>query len=152
MIEAATMPSPVVLRPATPSRIALSAPNVIDGDTLRMGSRTIRLHGIDAPESLQTCADGWRAGQAARAALARLVAAGTPLCEHATTDVYGRTVAVCRVNGEDIGAAMVRKGMAWAYLEYSGRYLPEELLARWERAGVHGRSCMRPSDWRAHRW
>ena len=29
--------------------------SVADGDTLRIGSERIRLHGIDAPESAQNC-------------------------------------------------------------------------------------------------
>jgi endonuclease YncB( thermonuclease family) len=125
------------------------APTIVDGDTLRIGRESIRLQGIDAPELRQTCADGWHAGDAARRALAGLVAAGAPQCERVTTDRYGRTVAICRVNGEDIGAAMVRRGMAWAYSTYSWRYLSDEWLAWFEGAGVHARHCASPSAWRA---
>jgi endonuclease YncB( thermonuclease family) len=134
-------PSPVMLAPATAI--------VVDGDTLKIGSERVRLHGIDAPEYKQRCADGWQAGEAARHALASLVWAGKTQCEKVTTDRYGRTVAICRVNGEDIGAAMVRRGMAWAYTPYSFRYLPEEMFARFDGVGVHSRSCTLPSAWRA---
>jgi endonuclease YncB( thermonuclease family) len=123
---------------------------VVDGDTLRIGRESIRLQGIDAPELLQTCADGWRAGEEARRALVVLVAAGTPHCERLTKDIYGRTVAVCRVNGEDIGGAMVRRGLAWAYTDYSFRYLGDEWLARFEGVGIHAQNCTRPAEWRAH--
>lgn len=133
----------VVLRPASANV------TVIDGDTLKLGSERIRLHGIDAPESQQRCTDGWQAGEAARRALAGLVSTGAPSCERVTTDRYGRTVAVCRVNGKDIGGEMVRRGLAWAYTRYSERYLPEETLARVERVGVHARTCTPPADWRA---
>jgi endonuclease YncB( thermonuclease family) len=107
------------------------------------------LHGIDAPESLQRCADGWQAGQAARRELAEFVSRGTPNCERVTTDRYGRTVAICRVNGIDISAAMVRRGLAWAYTKYSVRYVPEEVLARVEGIGVHARTCTQPAEWRS---
>jgi hypothetical protein len=38
--------------------------SVIDGDTYRLGGKSIRLGGIDAPERTQT-RDGWSAGEAA---------------------------------------------------------------------------------------
>jgi endonuclease YncB( thermonuclease family) len=66
-------------------------------------------------------------------------------------DRYGRTVAVCRVNGHDIGAAMVRRGQAWAYIKYSSQYVGEETLAKAERLGVHARPCMQPADFRAQK-
>jgi endonuclease YncB( thermonuclease family) len=137
--------SVVILRPAS----ATTTATVIDGDTLKLGNERIRLHGIDAPESKQRCTDGWQAGEAARHALAGLVSAGTPSCEKVTTDRYGRTVAVCRVNGKDIGGEMVKRGLAWAYTRYSVRYVPEEARARVERVGVHARTCTLPADWRA---
>lgn len=136
--------------PARPQVLrATSAATVVDGDTFKLGRETIRLHGIDAPESQQRCVDGWQAGVTARHALADLLAVGTPRCEKVTTDRHGRTVAICRVDGQDIGATMVRSGNAWAYTTYSLRYIPDEVLARAKRVGVHARTCMRPTEWRA---
>jgi len=34
-------------------------------------------------------------------------------------DRYGRSIGLCRPNGEDPGAAMVSTGMAWAFTRYS---------------------------------
>jgi endonuclease YncB( thermonuclease family) len=119
---------------------------VIDGDTFKLAGQSIRLHGIDAPELAQTC-DGWAAGEAARSALVALVAADTPECQSVTKDIYGRTVAICRVNGKDVGEAMVRSGMAYAV--YADRYQQQERQAKVDRLGIHARRCARPADWRA---
>jgi endonuclease YncB( thermonuclease family) len=111
MVQFSEASEPVMASGASPSsvtgRSGSAAATVIDGDTLRIGGERLRLHGIDAPESEQRCADGWPAGEAARRALASLVLAGAPRCERVTTDRYGRTVAVCRVNGQDVGAALL---------------------------------------------
>ena len=120
--------------------------SVLDGDTFKAGGTSIRLHGIDAPELKQTC-DGWAAGEAARHALVALVSAGTPQCEYIAKDVYGRTVAICRVNGKDVSEAMVRSGMAYA--AYSHDYLLQEWRARFDGLGIHARRCADPADWRA---
>lgn len=108
--------------------------SVIDGDTFKVGDRSIRLHGINAPKLAQTC-QGWAVGEAARNALAGLLAAGTPQCDYTATDAYGRTVAVCRVKGKDVGEAMVWSGMAYA--AYSHDYLMQEWRAKFDGRGIH---------------
>jgi endonuclease YncB( thermonuclease family) len=64
-----------------------------------------------------------------------------------STDAYGRTVAICRVNGKDVGEAMVRSGMAYA--AYSQRYLLQEWQAKFDGLGIHARHCASPADWRS---
>lgn len=140
---------PVIQADRVPAARVLIGPLVLDGDTFKVGGRSIRLEGIDAPELRQTCADGWKAGEEARRALAAIVAGRTPTCERVTTDVYGRTVAFCSVDGRDIGAMLVRSGMAFAYTTYSSRYVPDERRARAERLGIHARRCGDPAAWRA---
>ena len=134
---------------ATLPAAAQTSPTITDGDTLRLNGTTWRLHGIDAPEMNQVCADGWRGGVAAKEALSRIVAGAKVECQEVTKDRYGRTVGTCRANGEDVGTAMVRQGMAVAYVNYSWRYLPEEWLAWWDGLGVHARNCEKPWEWRA---
>ena len=52
---------------------------------------------------------------------------GLPVrCEAQGTDRYGRTIATCSVQGEDIEAWMVLNGWALAYRRYSLDYVSEE--------------------------
>ena len=54
---------------------------VTDGHTVRLAGERVRLHGIDAPESKQTCVAGsrrWRCGSEATRALARRIG-GRPI-------------------------------------------------------------------------
>lgn len=103
---------------------ALAAPihaevTVTDGDSLVVNGGRIRLHEIDSPEAYQSCAVGWAAGVMATQALRDLVRGHAVTCEPKTTDRFGRTVAVCRAGGVDLGAAMVRPGMAVAFTKFS---------------------------------
>ncbi|WP_372002064.1 thermonuclease family protein [Tistrella mobilis] len=45
-------------------------------------------------------------------------------------DRYRRALALCQANGEDLGARLVRDGLALAYRRYSGLYLTPEADAR----------------------
>ena len=53
------------------------------------------------------------------------------------TDRYGRSVAVCRADGRDLGADMVSAGMAWAFTRYSSDYVSQERAAIGAGIGVH---------------
>src|SRR4051794_37579879 len=132
--------------------LALPAPaqTVVDGDTLRLDGTTYRIWGIDAAETKLACADGWMAGREATAALLELVKGRTLACEAKATDRYGRTVALCRADGVDLGAAMVSAGMAWAFTRYSSDYVGEERAAIGTRVGVHAHDCEKPWNWRRH--
>lgn len=124
---------------------------VVDGDTLDMGGRRIRLFGIDAPESAQTCErDGlaYACGQAAKHFLEQLIAGQPVACRAHDHDRYGREVATCTVGAQDINAAMVRAGWAVAYRQYSTAYVPLEEEARSRRAGIWAGRFEPPSAWR----
>ena len=122
---------------------------VVDGDTLRVDGVTYRLWDIDAPEAHQSCADDWPAGQAATEHLRALIGDRQVSCEPKTVDRYGRTVAVCHVDGRDLGADMVADGHAWAFIRYSRDYVAEEREAAAVRAGIHGHICEPAWRWRA---
>ena len=132
---------------ATPA----AAQNITDGDTIKLSGTTYRLHGIDAPELKQDCPDGWPAGRLATTRLQQLIQGRTIVCEERDRDRYGRVVAVCRASGEDLGAIMVRQGMAWAFVRYSADYVGLEARAKADRLGVHRHGCLPAWEWRAAR-
>ena len=124
---------------------------VTDGDTLRIGAQRIRLHGIDAPESKQTCrvaGKTWPCGAAATRALRERIAGRPITCEERDRDRYGRIVAVCRLAGEDVNAWMVSQGWALAYRKYSSDYVAQETAAKAARRGVWRGDFVSPGRWR----
>lgn len=119
-----------------------------DGDSLRLRSQSVHLYGIDAPELRQTCGD-WEAGKLAREALEALVKNRRVECMPRDRDRSGRMIAVCTVDGRDIGAEMVRAGMALALTMESTAYVDQEAEAKAAGRGMHGRACEAPWDYRA---
>lgn len=89
---------------------------IVDGDTLDVlvANRPVRvrLAQIDAPERAQ--AYGTRSRQALSAMTFRQVVT----VADAGADHYGRQLGTIFVAGANINAAMVDRGMAWAYRQY----------------------------------
>ena len=115
-------------------------PLVVDGDTIEIAGQRIRLEGIDAPESAQTCQTGSGAthacGRIATRALAQITDNQIIACESVGTDKYGRMLGICFLDGEDINRYMVESGNAWAFVKYSQRYVMEEAKARAGKIGI----------------
>lgn len=134
----------------------VGVPSVTDGDTLRIGDAKVRLFGIDAPESKQTCErDGvtWLCGQEAGKALRELVAGQSLTCDERDKDRYGRIVAVCILpDGRDVGAVMVSSGLALDYAQYSeGIYSIQEAEACNAGRGMWAGEFLKPWEWRGSR-
>lgn len=124
---------------------------VVDGDTLHLGGQRIRLYGIDAPESDQTCTkDGaaYRCGAQATAALASKIGDQTVTCREKDIDKYQRIVAICSVGGTDLNRWLVSEGYAVAYQDYSIRYLFQEFQARSAGRGIWSGEFQNPADYR----
>lgn len=136
---------------------------VIDGDTLEIHDQRIRLWGIDAPESRQTCTQAgetYRCGQVAAHALAALIDQKTVRCApRGRPDRYRRIVAWCTISPWpaedlrltiDLGARMVQDGQALDWPRYSGgAYARWQTEAERERRGLWAGTFERPWDWRA---
>jgi endonuclease YncB( thermonuclease family) len=141
----------VVLPPGLPSAPLTGKARVIDGDTLDVARRRVRLAGMDAPERSQLCTgpSGTETpcGETARDTLRRFVGNGPLTCLPIEMDTYGRVVATCAASDADLGEVMVAAGQAVA----SGRYDQQEAEARLARRGIWEGTFDRPSEWRRAR-
>lgn len=129
--------------------------SIVDADTISIHGARIRLDGVDAPESWQTCHDAagklYRCGARAAEALDALLAASRPTrCRQVDTDRYGRVVAEClRADGKSVNAWLVLNGFAIDFRRYSrGRYLPEQSEAQRHKRGVWRGTFVNPDDYR----
>lgn len=127
--------------------------SVIDGDTLEIHGQRIRLWGVDAPEGRQSCTDAqgaaYACGRSAAQHLDRHLQNQVVACVRQDTDRYGRMVARCQADGEDVGAWLVRHGHAVRYARYAGgAYVREEADARREGLGLWAGDFTEPETWR----
>jgi len=129
---------------------------VVDGDTIAVNHIRIRLEGIDAPETGQTCSARfsglWHCGRQATAALAALIEGKRVRCERRGLDRFARTLGTCFLGEQDVSAWMVRQGHAWAFVRYSTRYVPEEAEARARGLGIWQGEATPAWEYRAQRW
>lgn len=124
---------------------------VTDGDSIRVGQHRVRLFGVDAPELSQRCGYGngsVACGQLSAAWLASRIDGRTVECEPRDRDRYDRVVAICRIGGVDINAALVEAGWATAYRKYSLAYVPAEARAKSLKKGIWAAGLVAPSVYR----
>lgn len=128
----------------------------IDGDTLDVGGRRVRLAGVDAPELGQSCADAAGqtrpCGRQVRAALAEFIGLDIVTCRPSGSDRFGRVLAACSVRGRDLSAWLVSSGLAVAYAGPGGDpFRMAEAAARAAGAGLWAGGFDRPETWRRRR-
>lgn len=91
---------------------------VLDGDTLLVLRNNrpvkVRLAEIDAPEKMQTF------GETSRRSLSDMVLGKQVKVTSQAVDKYGRMVAHLGLNGLDVNAEQIRRGMAWEYSHFHG--------------------------------
>ncbi|MGQ0672576.1 MAG: thermonuclease family protein [Hyphomicrobium sp.] len=161
VVSGAAAPTPPA---AAAAKVVSGRASAVDGDTLDVAGVRVRLEGIDAPENAQTCGrsgprswlgsmlGSWPCGRKAQRALADLVGSAEVTCESRGHDKYGRMLGVCSVDGRDLNAAMVRSGMAWAFVKYSKAYVVEEAVARSAGAGIWQGEAEPAWVYREKRW
>jgi len=152
----------------------VTAEDVIDGDTIRMGDVSLRLWGIDAPEQDQLCrsaaGEPFECGDISSQHLAELVAGklvwcGPPIAPDepplppsqlpALAETFGRPIVTCRFNSEDdeidVAEAMARDGYVHLYEDAFGvstDYAEAFDQALTSRSGLHQGELLPPWLWR----
>ncbi len=155
----------VPARAADTYRLSGRVVQVADGDTLTLLAdrerQRVRLASIDAPETGHgRQRPGQPYGQAARRALADLVAGRTLELRCYERDRYGRHICdVPLADGRMVSHVMVAAGMAWANRQGGGKYLRDASLpglerqARQQRLGLWQRpGAVAPWVWRRQCW
>ncbi len=112
---------------------------VYDGDTILLAVRgnsrfSVRLYGIDAPETSKPDKPGQPFGAVAKRTLMYKLLGREVSAEIVENDSYGRTVAVIRHKGRDINLEMVDEGLAWAYRRYLDTPYASDYIAAEDRA------------------
>lgn len=129
--------------------------SVIDGDTIEIHGTRIRLWGIDAPEHDQLCdnASGksYQCGAIAANKLSDWINRRAVVCAPRDHDRYGRMVAACTVDRQDIGEWLVSNGLAlrWPRYDRQGRYAGAQATAQKTKAGIWGGGFLEPWEYRA---
>ena len=122
---------------------------VVSGDTLEVAGERVRLRGVDAPGLGQICrrATGieWRCGLLAKLELARHIDGRPVACDSVEHDEFGQRVAICTVDGAELGAWLVERG--WA-LAAGNRHAVVETEAREAGRGLWHDSFTPSIDWR----
>ena len=131
-------------------------PRIVDADTLAFGTEKVRIEGIDAPESRQSCervnGEPYRCGQVATAALRARIGDNPVTCRGEGRGKYGRLIGFCLfADGTDLNGWVVRQGHALAYRKYSTAYVEQEEAARAEKIGIWQGRFIPPWDWRKGR-
>jgi endonuclease YncB( thermonuclease family) len=140
---------------ASPAPAAVPAevqgkPRIIDGETLEIAGRRIRLSGIDAPALDQIChraGQEYACGRVARAVLWDLVAGREVACQpvgDAEADDTGTIAARCKAGDTNLNESMVEAGWAVADPASAAPYGQLEQDAKAARRGLWTGEFERP--------
>lgn len=161
LLISAAAAAPLLIALGLPTNLFGSAPadrewhaaaadiRIVDGETLALGDRVVRLSGIAAPMRGETCrrpdGEGFDCGGASAAALMRLVDGRPVSCRITGRDAFGRGVGHCEANGADLGRTLVGGGFAVAT---GSAMRTAEATARHGERGLWANRAGLPQEWR----
>ena len=123
---------------------------VVDGDSLEIGDKRIRLMGIDAPEDEQICKNAkkkkYPCGKFSAEYLQKLTKDQEVICKVHQKDQYDRDLCTCFVGKKDINREMILSGNAIVYLE--SPYRAEQQEAKEHKRGLWQGRFMQPRLYR----
>ncbi len=133
---------------------------IIDGDTIKINSKKIRLYGIDAPEFKQMCkkpnltiffftfTKDYPCGQISTQKLQKKINNKLITCKILDIDRYKRLIGECFKRNLNLNSWLVSNGYAVAYRKYSKKYISNEINAKNEKKGIWQGKFEMPWDFR----
>ncbi len=133
---------------------------IIDGDTIKINSIKIRLHGIDAPEFNQMCkkpyltiifftfTKDYPCGKISTQKLQKKINNKVITCKILDVDRYKRLIGECYKRNLNLNSWLVSNGYAVAYRKYSKKYISNEINAKNEKKGLWQGKFEMPWDFR----
>ena len=134
---------------------------IVDGDTIKINKKKIRLFGIDAPEKDQICQKvylsffifefkkDYKCGEESTSALFNKLKNKKVKCVlEDKKDKYKRNIGICYIKNQDINRWLVKNGYAIAYIKYSKKYVLDEKYAKENKLGLWRGTFIKPEKWR----
>ncbi len=122
---------------------------IVDGDTLVLNERRIRILGLDTPELKQSCyalsGQSWPCGEHAKQFLVTLTKNSPVECKLYNKDKYGRDLGTCFIEDKDIAQILIRSGYGIAT---GTTYMISEVAARKDKLGIWSGTFQTPKQWR----
>jgi len=133
---------------------------IVDGDTIKINSKKIRLYGIDAPEIKQMCkkpyltiifltfTKDYPCGKISTEKLKKKINNKVITCKILDVDRYKRFIGECYKRNLNLNSWLVSNGYAVAYRKYSKKYISNEINAKNEKKGLWQGKFEMPWDFR----
>ncbi len=127
---------------------------VIDGDSIRVDDREVRLFGLDAPEYSQSCFEAsgreYHCGNISYRFLQDLAEGKKVTCHYAEKDKYNRFLGKCEVGEVSINQEIVKNGMAVIYnfTESDDKMDELEASAKEQKLGLWQGAFQLPKEYR----